>query len=112
MQISSYVKINSEIKYLRHDTELKVYEETGIVRAIFLDPDNRLMAQVKNGDNAYNVHYCTLNYDKDMVKQYKDLLQVIRSVSDEGDLKVSETVKEYNNKVQEHTSFLLGEPLC
>lgn len=111
MTTQEYFKIGSEVKYLRHDTELKVFQERGIVRAIFIDPNDRLMAQVKNGDNAYNVHYSTLNYEQSMVKPYKDLLQDIRGTSDEGDLLVQEIVDQYNLKVQIFTTALLGEPL-
>jgi len=111
METQEYIKIGTQVKYLRHDGELKVYQEKGIVRALFIDPDGRLMAQVKNGDNAYNVHYSTLDYKQPMIKVYKDLLQDIRSTSGEGDKLVQEIVDKYNEEVQNMTSSLLGKPL-
>lgn len=116
MNTQEYFEIGSEVKYLRHDTELKVYEEHGILRAIFIDPSNRLMAQVRNGENGWNVHYCTLReagaeYESDFVDEYTNLLQAIRGISSEGDAIVQNVVEEYNGQVEDATSAVLGEPL-
>ena len=111
MTTQDYFKIGSRVKYLRHDTELKVCAEVGILRAIFLDPKNRLMAQVKNGENAHNVHYITLDFPPGLVKDYKDLLQDIRGTSNDGDKIVDDTVKRYNLMVEGLTSKLLGKPV-
>ena len=111
MSTQEYFKIGSRVKYLRHDTDLEVHEEVGIVRAIFMDQDNRLMVQVKNGENAHNVHYTSVNYNLSLVKDYKDLLQDIRSTSSEGDTLVDEIVQRYNKTVQAVTTNLLGEPI-
>lgn len=111
MNTQEYFKIGSEVKYLRHDTDLEVFEEVGIVRAIFIGVDDRLMAQMKSGDDAHNVHYITLGYEQSLIKEYKDLLQDIRSTSDDGDLLVEDIVDEYNGRVQDMTTALMGEPL-
>lgn len=107
----NYYQIGSEVSYLRHDTDLVVHEEVGTIRAIFLDQSERLMAQVKNGSNAHNVHYGTIGYDAGMVAAYTKVLQDIRDTSDEGDDKVNDVVVKYNAKVDNLTTELFGEPV-
>lgn len=109
MSTKEYFKIGSQVNYLRHDNKLEVFEESGTLRAIFLNPDGRLMAQVKNGEEAYNVHYATLFHGGEMIKEYKDLLQDIRSTAGEGDDKASEVVAEYAKLVDGLTTALMGE---
>lgn len=113
MDIQEYIKIGSEIKYMRHDNDLIVHKESGIVRAIFVDQQNRLMVQVKRGENAYNVHYSTLcdEHSDESAKKYGELLQNIRTTSDEGDALVQDIVEQYNGQVQNLTTAALGEPI-
>ena len=115
MNTQDYFRIGSEVKYLRHDAELEVHEERGVIRSIMMDADNRLMIQVlQDGDKEKprNVHYATINYDQSMIKNYKDVLQDIRSIADEGTEIQMETVKLYNGKVQEITNVVFGEPVA
>ncbi|MCK5605237.1 hypothetical protein KAR91_25320 [Candidatus Pacearchaeota archaeon] len=116
MNTQEYVKIGSTVKYLRHDTELTVHKGSGVVRAIFVDQDDRLMVQVLEGgdkQSARNVHYATLceEHSDEAVKKYDELLKNIRTTSDEGDALVTEVVDKYNGQVQDLTTGLFGEPV-
>lgn len=117
MITQKYFKIGTEITYLRHDNELVIHRERGIVRAIFVDQNDRLMVQVKVGENAYNVNY-SMVFDldsnekgKEKLAQYKKLLKDIRDTSDTGDCLVDKIVAEYNGKVQDITTAVLGAPV-
>ena len=105
-------QIGTKTNFLRHEgSTLEVFEGIGIIRALFLQ-DNRLMAQVMDGEgNSYNVHGCTLGYDKSFIPVYEKALQEVRKVADEGAAVQMATVEQYNEIVKELIDQAFGAPL-
>lgn len=108
----NYPELNSSIKYIRQDYETKkIVSGEGIVKGIFLDPNNRVLVSVKDEENKYNIDLAAVNPTKEFTKLYKEKLKEITEISKEGNDKAQATVDEYNKLVDKIYDDLLGKPL-
>lgn len=99
------------VKYIRADEAGELHEGEGSVQAVFLDPRNRAMVRVKDGEHDFNVDLMAINPDKAIFAAYDDLHKRVKEVSEEGNELVKVTVECYNAKVEDIYSELLGEPV-
>ena len=108
---NEYPAIGTQVPYLRADDEGNIFDGVGTVMAIYLDPRNRLMVRIKQGQQDYNVDFIGLNYSEDTRKAYQDVIDRVKSVTVEGNEMVKATVASYNRKVDAIYSELLGDPV-
>jgi len=111
MKNKLYAQIGSIVTYIRSNEKGEVNTGTGSVQAIFLDPRNRLMARVKDGEKDYNVDYSTLGYSEDTLREYKECLSQVMKITKEGNDLVQKTVASYNAKVEAAYAKFLGNPV-
>ena len=108
----NYPDLNSTVKYVRQDYETKeMVKGEGTVNAVFLDPSNRVLVAVKDGDSKYNVDLNAINPDDEFAENYKTMLDEVKEVSKEGNDKSRAIVDEYNARVESLYSQILGAPL-
>ena len=106
------INLGDKVTYIRQDKEKnEPVEGEGTVRALFISPEKRIMAQVKDGDEIYNVDFATLNHDEFFLEAYKEVLAKVKEVTKEGNEKVQDIVKEYNAKVDALYADILGETI-
>ena len=107
----TYPQLGETVKYIRQDHEAKkLASGEGIVRAIFLDPRQRPVVNVKDGENTYSIDLAAVNPVDGFEDLYKAKLEEINQVSDEGNAKAKAIVDEYNKRVDEmYDSFLKVE---
>lgn len=106
-----YPVIGSEVTYIRSTPEGEVMEGVGIACAIFLDPRSRLMVQVRDGGNTYNVDFVTINRDEAFFADYAKAIKSVADITAEGNELVTKTVTSYNAQVDEVYNSVLGEPI-
>lgn len=111
MTIEKYPEIGSNVSYLRADDKGNIHKGTGIIRAIFLSPDKRLQAQVRDGDAAWNVDFFCINPDDHVHAAYAKMIADVQELTDEGNKLVRETVSSYNDKVKQVYDAVIGEPV-
>lgn len=102
--------INQEVTYLRSDNDYVVQSGSGIVKAIFLDSDSRVVVQVKDGDNVYNIHLACLNASDEFRAQYEALEVQVKALSEAGNAEVRATVAKFNADIESLKTALLGSP--
>lgn len=105
-------ELGTKVDYIRQDTEKQeLVKSEGIIKGIFLSPENRVLVNIKDGDSSYNVDYNAVNYTEEFENVYNDVLIKVKKVSKEGNDKVQELVSEYNDLVDEMYNTILGEPV-
>ena len=107
----NYPEIGKGAKYIRADEDGNIAKGFGIVQAIFLDPNKRLMVQIKDGENAWNVDFYGINYTDEVAQGYADLIERVQKITEEGNNLVKETVERYNDAVAEAYTTVLGAPI-
>lgn len=109
----SYPVIGTEVNYMRATPEGEIFEGVGIVKAIHLDPRNRLMVNVMDCDDgkAWNIDFVGVNYGDDMLDKYKHVIAEVSRITKEGNELVQKTVKSYNDDVEKLYSDVLGDPI-
>lgn len=107
----TYPTIGSQATYIRSNEKGEVFTGAGVVQAIFIDPRRRLMVQIKDGENAYNVDFATINKDKDFEKEYKAAIKEVAKITKEGNELVQKTVSSYNAEVDSVYDKVLGAPI-
>ena len=106
-----YPEIGEKIKYIRCDKDGNMEEGYGVVRSIFLDPNDRPMVQVKDGQEAYNIDLYGVNPGEGARETYQKLIETVREIEAEGNALVKETVDRYNQSVSDAYSSVLGKPV-
>ena len=108
-----YPELGTKARYMRATPEGEIIEGVGIVKAIFLDPRKRLMVQVVDIDTAasWNVDFIGINYADDMHEKYARVIEGVTDITLEGNKLVQETVKGYNEQVEELYTSVLGAPI-
>ena len=108
----NYPALNSTVKYIRQDyTTKEMVNGEGTVTALFLDPQNRILVAVKDGENKYNVDLAAINPNAEFGDKYKNMLDEVKKVSKEGNGKSQAIVDDYNAMVEALYSEVLGSPL-
>lgn len=111
MNTAEYPMLGTKVKYLRADEKGKIFDGEGNVCAIYLDPNKRVMVQVKDGDNAYNVDFFGLNPTADTRKAYEKVIKEVTKITESGNKLVEKTVSEHNDKVSDAYTATLGAPV-
>ena len=111
MNTAEYPQIGTSVSYLRADDDGQVHQGNGIVQAVFLDPNKRIQAQVRDGEEAWNVDLFCINPNDDTRKAYAKLIKEVQGLTDEGNKLVQKTVSEYNDKVKAAYDAVIGEPV-
>ena len=118
MNTAEYPALGAKVKYIRTTDEGKILDGVGHVQAIFLDPNKRIMAQVKDIPIAkdverqvYNIDFYGINPNDQVKKEYGKLIKDIQATTLEGNKLAKEVVDQYNEKVEQQYSSLLGAPV-
>ncbi len=89
-------------------------EIEGIVISIHLDESKRKMARVQyKKDDATataNVDFFTINATAGQIKDYKQLQNEIKEISEKGNAEIKELAEKYNNQVCALANKVIGEP--
>lgn len=113
--------IGDQVRYVhkRAKTEIKdnakvvtghqIVEGEGIVRAICVDHTKRLVVQIADETDVFNVDYNAINPTPEFVEKFTVLCENIAGYTAEAKKKQSEIVQEYNAKIDEICDELLGE---
>ncbi len=115
---SLYPSIGSTVKYVRQNQLGAAETGSGIVLGITLDANNRPMAHIEipiklpTGQNEkINVDIACLNPMDGFVEQFAVAMKEIQKLSEEGNGKVQEIVSEYNKRVEDLFTIVLGVPV-
>lgn len=103
--------LGEKVKYLYADKDGSILRGNGNVKSIFLDPNNRIMVGVLDGDKMFNVDLIGVNYDKGVEKLYQELIKEVKEISEEGNKLAKEIVDKYNGEVEKAYSAKLGAPI-
>lgn len=114
-----YPKIGSKVDFVRQNLQSQDVERgSGMILAVCLDATKRLVVHVApdhpegtDQPQNFNVDISCLNPTDEFIKKFSDKLEEIKSVSSEGNGKVEAIVSEYNNRVTEIYTELLGQPV-
>ena len=115
-QITAEIAIGQTVKYIRNKPDVKSganeYEEgEGVVTAFFLNPDKRLMAQIKVGENLVNVDLACVDPSESAKAEFKEMVEAVDALTSEGNAAVKVIVDDYNARVQAAYTAFLGEPV-
>lgn len=111
MQNVKYPRLGEKVTYLKADEKGEVTNGEGIVQAVFLDPNRRVMVQVKDGEHAFNVDIFGINWTQATFNAYVDIIKNVVTVTEEGNELVKKTVSEYNEKVEALYNDAFGKPV-
>jgi mevalonate kinase len=111
MYTAEYPEIGKSVKYLRADDKGNIFRGFGIVRAIFLDPNDRVQVQVRDGDNAWNIDFFCINPTDETLQEYQEMIADVQRLTDEGNALVKEIVEKYNDLVKQAYDVIIGEPV-
>lgn len=89
-----YPKLGSTVTYIRVDGSSAV-SGSGLVKAISLSPDDRVMVLV----DGHNVDLATINATPENAQAYATLIDEVDRISTEGNAKIKELVEQYNGMV-------------
>ena len=89
-----YPILGSTVTYIRVDGSTTIHGN-GMVKAITLSPDNRVVVLV----DGHNVDLSTINATPETVQAYATLIAEVDRVSKEGNAKIKELVEQYNGMV-------------
>lgn len=104
-----YPKIGQSVAYARADEKGQVHQGKGKVSAIFVGVDKRLMVQVRDGENAWNVDLAMIDPSPDQVDRYSAAIVEVQRLTDEGNAKVKATVDAFNADVEAVYKSVLGD---
>lgn len=90
-----YPLLGSTVSYIRVDGTNTI-PGTGVVKAISLSPDGRVVVLV----DSYNVDLATINATPDVAQAYATLIAEVDRVSKEGNDKIKAVASEYNAIVE------------
>lgn len=102
--------INQEVTYIRSDNDYAIQSGSGIVKAVFLDSDSRVVVQVKDGDNVYNIHLACINASDEFRSKYEAMEAQVKALSEAGNAEVRATVAKFNADIEALKTALLGSP--
>lgn len=108
---SVYPKIAEKISFIRADGDGKTYEGEGIVRAIYIDPNLRVMvqvAEVTDPSKVFGVDLTMVNPSEENKAAYRDLIAEVQALTNEGNDIVRKTIEDYNGRVQSAYDRVLG----
>ena len=106
-----YPEIGSQCSYIRSNAEGGTLVGFGTVTAVLLDPRGRVMVQVKDKQNTYNVDIMTINQDEAFHKKYTKAIEDVQRISKEGNDAIAKVAAEYNEQVDAIYNALLGDPI-
>lgn len=115
MKTATYPAIGQKVEYVRQGADGEI--ETGKARilALTLDPDKRLVAhldkEAMEGSEKFNVDVGCLNPSNGFIERFTAATKMVLELSGEGNGKVQEIVAEYNEKVNQAYTGVLGKPL-
>lgn len=120
MKTATYPQIGAQVQYVRQNAAGETVRGTAMVLAVCLDHGRRLMAHVVGdvvqpdgsvAEQKFNVDISCLNPSDDFVKRFSETTMAVRELSAEGNRLAQEIVAQYNEKVEELYSGLLGVPV-
>lgn len=115
MKTATYPQLGTRVNFVRQGVGDGMVEGSGIIHAIVLDPNKRLMVQMETDEVneqgqkvRRNVHVTCLNPSDDFKAAFKSSLETVEALGNEGNGKVKETVAEYNKLVETAQEPVLG----
>lgn len=118
MKKENYPAMGAKVSFIRVTDEQKVLEGKGHIQAIFLDPNKRIMAQVREEAISNDVDAKVWNIDLKCVepstetkKAYVELVKEIKDITEKGNTEAQKVVASFNEEIEEKYSALLGEPV-
>jgi len=118
--MTNYPRLGSKVKYFRMNDKGEVSGGKGIVKAYFLSPELREMAQVEDcaaeiaeGDkaNVFNIDLFCINASAADKARYVGMMQRVLHLQSTGNDIVKDTVEEYNGLVSVEYEIVLGDPV-
>lgn len=108
MKEKTYWQIGSIVDYARPDQKGDIHTGKGTLVAYFLN-EGRLMAQVKDGETAWNCEYPMINASPEKVAEYDAAIKRVQAITLEGNEKVKDVVSVFNAEVDSVYEAVLGE---
>lgn len=115
-QAKQAVSIGETVKYFVNRPNVQTGENfffggEGVVTALFLNPDKRLMVQVKDGEKLVNVEAAMINASEETQNDYRAMVEAVDALSKEGNEALRKVADSYNAQVQEAFNSVLGVPV-
>ena len=114
------MNIGEKISYVRHaHSENEVLVGTGKIKALGLDPDNRVIVLVQDdtatgqdGNPAvFHVHEKCVNPSAEMEENFRELVKAIQKVETEANAEIKSLTDKANLTIDKLKDNLLGEPV-
>ena len=108
------MNLGDKVTYIRQhmkDDAPTVSEGEGTIIGIGLDPDNRAIVLLKDGDERFNALMGCLNRDKEFHDAFRAAMTEIEAISKEGNEAVKVLAGTYNDRVCVIYDTLVGKPL-
>ena len=115
MILAEYPKIGSTVNFVCHGEDDEPVLGSGIVLAIVLDPSKRIMATLETDEDVEhsrkrrrNVYLSCLEPTESFIRDFKQVAQSVRELSDNGNKQSAEIVERFNKMIDEAQSVVLG----
>jgi hypothetical protein len=108
-----YPTIGTVVNFVRTNTLEAPEVGKGTVFGFGLDPNKRIMAHIEllGTTERVNVDLNCLEPTEEFIAAYAQTIKEIKSLSNEGNEKVKVLVEDYNKRVDNLYSKVLGEPI-
>lgn len=117
MKLASYPAIGQRVAYVRQNPSTgEILTGFGLVLAIHLDAVKRVMAHLseKNAEGheeKFNVDLTCLEPTEEFIIRFTEVTNKVKEISSEGNKQVISVVSDFNKKVEDVYSGILGEPI-
>ncbi len=119
MKTTSYPALGQSVSFIRqnlNDKENPISQGVGTIVALSLDVHKRqvvtiLTTKATGEPDKVNVDINALNPSEEFVAKFKSTLEAVAAFQSEGNGKAQEIVAEYNQRIQEAYSAVLGAPI-
>lgn len=101
------MEIGTKTPYTRF-ADGKIIIGEGTIKGIGLDPDNRVVVLVRDGEHRFAIHKVALRNDPEFVKKFTVMSEKVMELGTEGNKKQDETGILYNGKINAVKDELLG----
>lgn len=112
-----YPRLGSKVSFVRGNPHTNEIEHgTGLVMAICLDTALRPMAHIEalksDGEkDRFNVDLLCVNPSDEQVEKYTATVNAVKALQSEGNDKVASMVAEYNGRVSDAYTGVVGDPV-
>lgn len=113
-EIVNYVHQNP-VYEIKNDKKIlngyEIIQGEGIIRSIHVDHTKRLICQVADEKNVFNIDYNCINANQEFIDKYSVMCGSIDQLADEARKKQAKIVEEYNAMISKLRDDVLGKQL-